>query len=66
MADKILASIFNWFRDSLFTTSGLQKSVQPSSQSDDGRTRAAFKKYGGTQTSGKKRKAIQRGHSPYK
>ena len=66
MANKILAPIFNWFRDSLFTPSGLQESVQPASQFDDGRTRAAFKKCGGPQASGKKRKAIQRGYPPDK
>ena len=66
MANKILAPVLNWFSNSIFTPSRLQKGVQSTSQFDDAGTRAASKKCGSTQAFGKKRKAIQRGYSPHK
>lgn len=58
MANKILAPIFNWFSNSIFTPSRLQKGVQSTSQFDDDGTRTASKKCGSAQTVGEKRKAI--------
>lgn len=66
MANKILAPVFNWFGYSLFTPSRLQKRVQSTSQFDATGARAASKKCCSSQTSGEKRKTIQRGYDAHK
>ena len=58
MANKILASILDWFSYSIFTPSRVQKRVQSTSQFDDAGARAASKKCCSSQTFGEKRKAI--------
>ena len=62
MANKILASVFSRFGYSVFASSRFQKTIQSPSQFDDGGARAAPKKCCSSQTSGEKRKAIQRGY----
>lgn len=66
MANKILAPVLNWFSNSIFTPSRLQKRIQSTSQFDAAGARATSKKYCSSQTSGEKRKTIQRGYNAHK
>ena len=66
MANKILASVFSRFSNSIFAPSRFQKRIYPKSQFNDGRTRAAQKKCCSSQTSGTKGKTISRKYQPHK
>ena len=66
MANKILASAFSWLSNNVFASYRIQKTIQSTSQFNDGGARKKKKKCCSSQTFGEKRKTVQRGYDAHK